>query len=273
MSAMLRRVGAEAVAAAAAAGYEGIELDVGREAEEHPLFTDAGLAALWAELARTGLAVPSVCLGALNAFGFKSADPAERARAHALITRGVALARTLGAGVVLVPFFGSSRLESVDEVGRVVEGIRGVASAARDAGVVLAVENTLPAPENAALGGRLLHRQRLSATRARVARGLIGAGSGARGVSDARALFRVSTAGDHVGLVVKGSSEAGDAAGETRCYVCRGACVLLKRRAGVSTAPAALGSEAASRGDVLGVRRRAGWTSTTGGSPRSTGSG
>jgi sugar phosphate isomerase/epimerase len=151
MSAMLRRVGAEAVAAAAAAGYEGVELDVGREAEEHPLFTDAGLAAVRAELARTGLAVPSVCLGALNAFGFKSTDPAERARAHGLIRRGVALARTLGAGAVLVPFFGGSRLESADEVGRVVEGMRGVASAARDAGVVLAVENTLPAPENVAL--------------------------------------------------------------------------------------------------------------------------
>jgi sugar phosphate isomerase/epimerase len=151
MSAMLRRVGAEAVAAAAAAGYEGVELDVGREAEEHPLFTDAGLAAVRAELARTGLAVPSVCLGALNAFGFKSTDPAERARAHGLIRRGVALARTLGAGAVLVPFFGGSRLESADDVGRVVEGMRGVASAARDAGVVLAVENTLPAPENVAL--------------------------------------------------------------------------------------------------------------------------
>ena len=59
MSAMLRRVGAEAVDAAAAAGYAGIELDVGREAEAHPLFDEAGLAALRAALARTGLAVPS----------------------------------------------------------------------------------------------------------------------------------------------------------------------------------------------------------------------
>jgi sugar phosphate isomerase/epimerase len=52
---------------------------------------------------------------------------------------------------VLVPFFGSSKLESADEIGRVVEGVRGVAPLARDAGVVLAVENTLPAPANAAL--------------------------------------------------------------------------------------------------------------------------
>jgi sugar phosphate isomerase/epimerase len=151
MSAMLRRVGAEAVGAAAAAGYEGIELDISREAEQHPLFSEAGLVALKAELARTGLAVPSICLGALNTFGFKSADPAERGRASALIRRGVALAGTLGAGAVLVPFFGSSRLESADEVGRVVDGMRGVASAAEDAGVTLAVENTLPAPENVAL--------------------------------------------------------------------------------------------------------------------------
>jgi hexulose-6-phosphate isomerase len=151
MSAMLRRVGAEAVEAGAAAGYAGIELDVGREAEAHPLFAEPGLAALQAALARTGLAVPSICLGALNTFGFKSADPAERARAQALIARGVALAGTLGASAVLVPFFGSSKLERPDEIERVVEGMRGVAPVARDAGVVLAVENTLPGPENAAL--------------------------------------------------------------------------------------------------------------------------
>jgi hypothetical protein len=64
------------------ARHAGIELDIGREAEAHPLFTEAGLAALQAALARTGLVVPSICLGALNAFGFKSADPAERSRVH-----------------------------------------------------------------------------------------------------------------------------------------------------------------------------------------------
>jgi len=151
MSAMLRRVGAEAVDAAAAAGYAGIELDVGREAEAHPLFGQAGLTDLRAALARTGLAVPSICLGALNAFGFKSADPAERDRARALIVRGVELAGALGASAVLVPFFGSSKLERPGEIERVVEGMRAIAPVARDAGVVLAVENTLPGPENAAL--------------------------------------------------------------------------------------------------------------------------
>jgi L-ribulose-5-phosphate 3-epimerase len=151
MSMMLRCVGAEAVRAGAAAGYEAIELDVGREAEQHPLFDAAGLAETRAELTRTGLAVPSICLGALNGFGFKSADPAERARAHALIERGVALAETLGASAVLVPFFGAAKLESAEEIARVVEGLRDVAPAAERAGVTLAVENTLPAAENVGL--------------------------------------------------------------------------------------------------------------------------
>jgi L-ribulose-5-phosphate 3-epimerase len=151
MSMMLRCVGAEAVRAGAAAGYAGIELDIGPEAEQHPLFDEGGLAAARAELARTGLAVPSICLGALNAFGFKSADAAERARAHALVERGVALAASLGADAVLVPFFGTSRLESDDEIARVAEGLRGVAPAAERAGVTLAVENTLAAAQNVAL--------------------------------------------------------------------------------------------------------------------------
>lgn len=153
MQGILRRDGRALFEAAAAVGFAGVELDVSR-AEEDPLFTAAGLAEVRAAAHETGLEVPSLCLGCLNRFGFKSAEAAVRARTAALVRRAIALCGELGARVILVPFFADSELFTAEELQRAADGLRQVAVEAERAGVTLAVENTLGAEANLELLAR-----------------------------------------------------------------------------------------------------------------------
>lgn len=150
MQGVLGLQGAALFAAAAGVGFEGVELDV-RDAEHDVLFTAAGLREVQAASAATGLAVPSVCLGTLNGFGFKDEDRASRDRTAQLIRRTIALCGAVGAQVVLLPFFGHSELFTAEDCDRVAQGLRELASSAEHAGVTLALENTLSAARNLAL--------------------------------------------------------------------------------------------------------------------------
>lgn len=145
MQGILRRSGRALFAAAAEAGFEGVELDVG---PGNPVFSAAGLEEVRRAATETGLAVPSICLGALNGFGYKSADPAVRRRTTDLLRATLGVAGELGARVLLVPFFGESELFSAEERARVAEGLAAVAPEAERAAVVLAMENTLSAEQD-----------------------------------------------------------------------------------------------------------------------------
>ena len=150
MQGILRRSGGPLFEAARAAGFDGVELDIG-QGERDPVFTTAGRAEVRAAAAATGLTIPSICLGVLNRFGFRSEDPADRDRAAALIRETIILAGELGARVLLIPFFADSELHTPEDRARMVEGLQGVAPDAARADVVLALENTLSAADNLAL--------------------------------------------------------------------------------------------------------------------------
>lgn len=150
MQGILRRSGRELVEAAAALGFEGVEVDAGRGAED-PLLTPAGAGEVRRAADAAGIAVPSMCLGVLNGYGFKNAEPEVRARTAALIRSAIGAAGVLGARVILVPFFGNSELFTAEDRARVAQGLAEVAPAAERAGVVLALENTLSAEANSAL--------------------------------------------------------------------------------------------------------------------------
>jgi L-ribulose-5-phosphate 3-epimerase len=150
MQGILRRSGRELFLTARAVGFDGVELDLAA-GEDDPVLTPPGRAEVQAAAAATGLAVPSICLGALNRGGLGSPDADTRARADALIRRAIALAADVGARVLLVPFFGDAELRTPDHRARAALGLRALAPAASRAGVVLAVEDTLSGADNLSL--------------------------------------------------------------------------------------------------------------------------
>ena len=145
MQGILRRSGPALVEAAAAVGFDGVELDIG---PGDPVLTPAGREAVRGAAARAGIAIPSLCLGVLNGFGFKSPEPEVRQRAADLIRAAVGAAAELGARVILIPFFGASELHIAPDRDRVVQGLREVAPDAERAGVRRGMENTLSAAED-----------------------------------------------------------------------------------------------------------------------------
>ena len=71
----------EAFKQATELGFDGLELDVGADYQDTPLWTAAGRKQV-AEWAKRGAELSSVCIGALWSHSFGSSDPAVRARAH-----------------------------------------------------------------------------------------------------------------------------------------------------------------------------------------------
>lgn len=108
-----------------------------------------------AMIAETGLPICSIMMGLFNAHPFAT-DP----RAPEWLDQTIAAARELGAGVILVAFFADGDLLDAngepkrDEIDATVRRLKQAAPKAKDAGVVLALENFLNGEEN----GRILDR-------------------------------------------------------------------------------------------------------------------
>jgi sugar phosphate isomerase/epimerase len=153
------------LAKAAPAGLEGVQVSVGTAPDRMPL-RDAAVRRRYLELGkRYGLAFPSVAAGSiLNQIPLRS-EP----QAAVYVIDAVEAAAALGARCILVAFFSNGDLRlrdatgelrdtsdgpfreyALDEQGvtRVVEALRQIAPRARDAGVILGLENTLTARQN-----------------------------------------------------------------------------------------------------------------------------
>ncbi len=148
----------EAVALAAKLGFEGVEVSLGRRVTENRLpLDDAGLQQQYRESFRQhGISIAGTCLDVLHVNYLKS-DPLALRR----VEDGIRVSRALGAKVMLLPFFGKGALETQDEMNRVGDALRELAPAAEKAGVMLGLENTISARDNA----RILERARSSAVR------------------------------------------------------------------------------------------------------------
>lgn len=152
MQSILRRRGPELIRTAAELGFEGVQLDLRADYADDPLLTVSGRQALKSVLSETGLAVSSVCLGVLNQWGFKMADPEVRTRTTDLILRAMELAAAVDAKALLIPFFGNSDLVG-DALGqkRAAAGLAELAPQAERLGLALAIESFLNAADVSAL--------------------------------------------------------------------------------------------------------------------------
>lgn len=140
------------------AGLDGVEINVGPAADTLRIADPNVRREYKQQMEQTGLTVASLMMGLLNGSPL-AADP----RGPAWLEQSIDAARDLGAKVILVAFFGKGDLLDKDgkvkpaEMDAVVARLRAAAPRARDAGVVLAVENLLPAAENIRMLDRIGH--------------------------------------------------------------------------------------------------------------------
>lgn len=138
----------EAVDMAADLGFEGVEVSLGRNAVGNALpLADPELQKKYlASAAARGIELAGTCLDVLHV-NFLKSDPLGRK----WVADGIQFTRNLRAGRMLLPFFGKGALETQQERDYVADILRELAPEAEKAKVVLGLENTCSARENAGM--------------------------------------------------------------------------------------------------------------------------
>ncbi|HOX02221.1 MAG TPA: sugar phosphate isomerase/epimerase family protein [Candidatus Paceibacterota bacterium] len=139
------------------AGLDGAEVSAGDPTDQLRIADPAVQRRYLDEMAETGLPISSFMMGLLNSNPLAT-DP----RAPAWLEQSIDAARALRVHVILVAFFGKGDLRENGqlkraEVDQAVQRVRAAAPRARDAGVILALENTLSARQNAEILDRINH--------------------------------------------------------------------------------------------------------------------
>jgi L-ribulose-5-phosphate 3-epimerase len=132
-------------------GFHGVELGIGLDYREDPLWTGRGGArqAIKMEARRTGVEAASICLHLLN---YEENSPASinaehRETGREITRNAIEACAAIGASVILVPFFGTAALKSDKQTQSLIDEMRGLSPVAEDRGVCLALETSLEAPQ------------------------------------------------------------------------------------------------------------------------------
>ena len=140
------------------AGLDGVEVGVGDAAERLNIADPKVRQRYQEQMKQTGLPICSLMMGLLNSYPLAS-DP----RGPAWLEQSIEAAKDLGARVILVAFFGKGDLLGADgkvkaaDVDVVVQRLKAAAPRAKDAGVILGIENYLDAKENVRILERIDH--------------------------------------------------------------------------------------------------------------------
>ena len=132
-------------------GFHGVELGIGMDYREDPLWTGRGGArqAIKFEARRTGVEAASICLHLLNydEHSPASGNAEHREAGREIIRNAIEACAIIGASVILVPFFGTAALKSEEQTQRLIDEMRGLSPVAEERGVCLALETSLEAPQ------------------------------------------------------------------------------------------------------------------------------
>lgn len=130
-------------------GFQGVELGIGLDYREDPLWTGYGhmRQAIKEAAQTTGVEAASICLHLLN---YRENSPASdeveyRKTADEIIRNTIDACAHIGASVILVPFFGTAELKSEEQIQRLISKMRELSLIAEDKGVCLALETSLNA--------------------------------------------------------------------------------------------------------------------------------
>jgi len=133
-----------AVELAARCGLEGLQVSIGRLRGEGLVLSDQALQDQFLAASRQHhLPLLSTCLDVLHQFCLKNSAEAVR-----WVAEGIAITARLKAPVLLLPFFGNCALTTKAEIDAVIGPLKELAPQAQRAGVILGLENTIPAAED-----------------------------------------------------------------------------------------------------------------------------
>jgi L-ribulose-5-phosphate 3-epimerase len=142
------RKGADAgsVALAASIGFEGVEISFGRKSDDGRLVVDRpeSIAAYKAAFQTHKIGIAGTCVDRLHTNCLKN-----DAEARKWIRDSIRLTREFGAKVLLLPFFGNCELKTREEMDATAAALKELAREAAANGVVLGLEDTVSAENNA----------------------------------------------------------------------------------------------------------------------------
>jgi sugar phosphate isomerase/epimerase len=146
---------AQTFARAERLGFAGVEVDLSRD----ELHSGRRLETLRRAVAESGLAVPSIVLGEHgDRGGIADTDPLVAEQARDDVLRAIDWAAELGAGAILLPFFGRAELVGETDVVRAAAALRPLCEQAAQRGTTLCYEGTLPATQIRTLADRVASR-------------------------------------------------------------------------------------------------------------------
>jgi sugar phosphate isomerase/epimerase len=156
MEAVVRAADDEEIfARAKSLGFAGVEVDLSRD----ELHAGGRLETLRRAKAGTGLAVPSIVLGEhSDRGGISDADPVVADQARDDVARAIDWAADLGAGAILIPFFGHAELNEEADIDRAAAAFRPLCELAGERAIVLCYEGTLPETQIRVLAERIASR-------------------------------------------------------------------------------------------------------------------
>jgi sugar phosphate isomerase/epimerase len=134
----------ESIALAKRIGFDGVQISLGIGTDKLPLADPALQQRFVAESKRAALPIASVCLNILHRNLLKSDPLGQR-----WVADSIPIARALGVRVILLPFFGPGALKTEAEMDYVGDVLKEVAPSAEKAGVILGLEDTISARDNA----------------------------------------------------------------------------------------------------------------------------
>ncbi|MGE5568704.1 MAG: sugar phosphate isomerase/epimerase family protein [Rhodospirillales bacterium] len=143
----LRQTGKlEAVALARSLGFDAVEVSLGRTPVDGKLPMDnSELQARYvAEAKKQNIALAGTCLDILHVNYLKNDKLGQK-----WVAEGIPITKALGTRVMLLPFFGKGAITAREEQDYVAGVLKELAPEAEKAGVVLALENTISAEDNA----------------------------------------------------------------------------------------------------------------------------
>ncbi len=146
----------KAVALAKACGFDGVQISLSNRPSGTDFLGPAVLDEFVAESKKQGLPLASVCLNILHRNYLKN-DPVGIQR----VADSIGMARRVGVQVVLLPFFGPGALKTPAEMDYVGDLLKELGPQAEKAGVVLGLENTISARDNA----RIMERSQSAAVK------------------------------------------------------------------------------------------------------------
>jgi hexulose-6-phosphate isomerase len=126
-------------------GFDAIELITKSGPSGEPLaYTNEQKRVIKDALEENGIMLSSFCIGTFNQYGLVDSGKVGKEKVLQGFRDIIRSAKDIGAGVILVPFFGNNKIKNDDDQNNVIEGIKAVLPTAEECKIVLALEMSAP---------------------------------------------------------------------------------------------------------------------------------